>query len=440
MAQPWPAEARQGFFATSRRRLFCLLLVVAPLAAKPGFDDAASLTALIRKRGLKAAIRPMADFEKQVAGLRTAVEREHKNHIRLSDKWWGWRRKYERDYHKRYKRPPVDYPVPQGLNRAFIDQEVLFGSARSRKLNLEVFQDSVVWYLKDQLEKQTDGDALAALGKGLRDKNIHQRVRCLRILRAAGEAARPYLERAAKSEKHPVLLGEILRAHGGVEFLTPFLNHAAWPVRSGAILGLSKNVPAGHEETGRLRDDLAWARGKPSAAGVEILGIRTSTLAILFCIDASSEQVWTQLKDHAKEAVAALPDAARFSIVLQGGETPTVFGKGSKSAALKWLDQHKVREGADLAGALNVALKLAGNGKGVAKFDTLFILQPWAPFRPQFGPYRQQYVRPREIVMEIAPLNDIRGLRIYGFGESGPSKSFYLESLAEPFLGRPRRK
>jgi len=420
-------------------RLLCLLLAAAPLAADPAFRD---FDAYVAKHGLAAAVRPMRAFEDRVEELREAVEREHETFAKLSDDWWGWRRKYERDYRRRHKRPPVDWPVPDGLNRSFIQAEDRFGDVRSKKLNEEIFQASVVRKFKEAVKGGTDGDVLEALGKGLRSRNPHQQIRCARILRHAGEAARPFLEKATRGERHPVVLGELLRAHGGVEFLTSFLDHRDWPVRAGALAGLGKDVPEGHEETGRLREDLAWARGKPCEAAVDVLGVRTASLAVVFVFDASSEQMWEGVKPHAKRAVEALPDEADVAVVMQGGEKPRVHKGGSKKKALRFLDRHEVRPGPDLARALKEAFELAGRGRGsrAAKFDTLFVVQPVPPRKPQLAPYKNTYVRPREITLEVLPWNDLRGLRIHGIGRSGGGSGYYLEDLAAPFDGTPRRE
>ncbi|MCK6459552.1 MAG: hypothetical protein L6Q95_06615, partial [Planctomycetes bacterium] len=137
------------------RRLVLLLAGVA-LAAEPGFDDVfdpskftergermaerrKAFEAAAKARGPAAAVAGFRGAEAAIRKLRERTDADYALYRKLDDEWWTWRRRYEADYWKKHGKPPADYPTPPGLNRAYLDQELVVKISRSLLLQEREF-------------------------------------------------------------------------------------------------------------------------------------------------------------------------------------------------------------------------------------------------------------------------------------------------------------
>ncbi len=476
-------------------RLLLLLLAGAALAGEPGFDEVfdpskfpegqertdlrhAAFESAAKARGAAAAVPAFRAFEHAIRDLRERMDRDYGAYRKLFVEWWGWRWQYEADYQKKHGRPPAEYPIPQGLNSSFLDSEKAFRRSRSMLLQERLFHE---WALARTAELLREGKAIA---RGLSDRAPAQRLRCARLARATGATAEAAA--AAAGEGHP----GVLAALAEVAPSEALLANPAWNVRAGAIRGaarLGTREAAGwlalrlDAEEGRLRDDLvdvlrgmsgeevgydparwrAWqealpadwhAKGggpgaeappgpldEPKAPGVfsdgkvSFFGVRSSTRAAVYCVQASA--AWEQIREEVKRSVATLPDGALFGAVAYDSEARR-FRSGlleanaaNRDALAQWLDGLKPDRGADPYAGLAAALALAARKAKVPVADTIFLV---AATRPPEGTLFED---PRQVMLEITAGNALLGIRIHAIGPSDGATSFYLQYLAHQFGG-----
>jgi len=436
-------------------------------------------------RGLAPAVKHFRRFEKHLAALDKRIEKDHETYLEAHAAYWGWRRRHEEQYKKKHGRMPARYDVPESINRTYIDQEEIFKRSRSLKLRERLFHE----WIHDRIAKilregsATDHDKLvAALVKGLKDRNEHQRLRCARLLAGLeDEAARKGVAAAVRRERHPGVLAALLEGGTGAGDVP---DYAPWPVRAGAIRGLRPSgEPAAlvarlEKEEGRLRDDAthalreltgqdlgsdaaawrAWwegakagweppppakpkepdltrSRGVFSDGRTTCFGIRTSSRAIVYCIEASTENVWSYLREEVERSIASLPDGASLGVVLYGKEprrwkrTMTRLDASARASLKKFFEELEPDGGADLHAALQTALDLAAPKRGKEPAaDTLFLAAV-------SGARSGVFDNPRQVMLEITARNALLGVRIHAFGPSAGRDSFYLQTLCRQFGG-----
>jgi len=475
------------------RRLFPWLLAGVAVAAEPGFDDVfdpakfpetaeraelrhAAFERAAAAHGVAAAIPAFRVWERAIEGLRERTDADFVRYQKLAAEWWGWRRQYEADYQKKHGRPPAEWPVPQGLNKAFLGQELTFRQSRAMLFQERLFHE---WAFARTAELLREGDGRKAIAHGLSDKAPEQRLRCARL--AGRDVAAP----AAATESHPGVLAALAEAAPSEALLA----HAAWPVRAGAIRGakrLGTREAAGwlvarlEAEDGRLRDDLvdalrsmsgaeigydparwrAWLdalpadwQGKgggagegplgrldePKAPGVfsdgqtSFFGVRSSTRAAVYCVQASA--AWEQIREEVKRSVATLPAGAVFDVVAYDSEArrfkpSLVEANGTNRDALAaWLEKLKPDQGADPYAGLDAALTLAARKSKPAAADTIFLAAVTKP------PEGTLFEDPRQVMLEITAGNALLGIRIHCVGPSDGGTSFYLQYIANQWGG-----
>ncbi len=479
------------------RHLVLLLAAGFALGGEPDFDEVfdpskfprgaeradlrhKAFEGALKARGAAAAVRSFRGFERAVEGLREQVDREYELYTKVAGQWWGWRRQYEADYQKKHGGPPADYPLPAGLNKAFLDQERALKSSRTLVLQERLLHE---WALARVEPLLGDGEGRKAIARGLADGAPEQRLRCARLALATG--ARAEAAAAASRESHPGVLA-VLAAAAPSETL---LGHAAWNVRAGAIrgsAGLGTREAAGWlvarlgAEEGRLRDDLvdalramsgeeigydaarwrAWHealaadwRGKTGGSGAEtplgpldepktvgvfsdgtvsFLGIRSTTRAAVYCVQASA--AWERVREEVAQSVATLPDGALFGVVAYDSKArrfkPALAeaNAASRAALKEWLLELKPDTGADPFAGLEAALALAAKAKLPAA-DTIFLcaLTP--------APDGTLFEDPTHIMLEITAANALLGIRIHCVGRSDGSTGFHLHHVARQWGG-----
>ncbi|MHC4548418.1 MAG: hypothetical protein ACYTEZ_06535 [Planctomycetota bacterium] len=482
----------------------CVFLAAIAAAAEPGFKEVfdpfhpawpaggsrrrirrAAFDRAVAAHGLAAALRACVAFEPAIAEVEKRLDKDYAAYRKAAEKWWGWRRKYERDHQRKYGRPPAEYPTPPAINRPFLDREEDFEKSRGLKMKERVFQR---WAMERcaELLPALDGPpkarAEAALAAGLRHRHPRQRLRCARLL-VAFPQPRPR-DAALARERHAGVLAALVEAGGPEAAVAPFLRHAAWPVRAGAIRALRRHgsreaagllLGALERERGRLRDDAAdalraltgrklgsdpaaWRRwweetpgwSPPPRPRAEVdrtvspgvfsdglltcLGLATSSRAVIYCIEASSRSLWEAVRPEIVRSVASLPDGTRFGIVLYG-RGPALWRKkmahadaGTRASAVAFLQDHVPVPGADLHRGLTAALDLAARGREPAAADTVFL-----------GAFSGQrtglYEFPLQVTMEILAQNALLGLRIHAAGASAGRDAYYLQTLCRQFEG-----
>ncbi len=477
-------------------RLCLLLLAGAALAGEPSFDEVfdpaafpegkdrtsarhAAFDRALKAHGAAAAVPAFRGFERAVAGLRERAEKDYDAYGKLHVQWWTWRRQYEADYQKKHGRAPAEYPIPQGLNRAYLDQELVMRNSRTLLLQERLFHE---WALARVEPLLGDAEGRRAIARGLSDRASAQRLRCARLARATGAAAEAA---AAAREDDPGVLA-VLAEMAPSETL---LAHPAWNVRAGAIRGAARLgtreaarwlVARLDAEDGRLRDDLvdalralsgeqigydaarwrAWHealaadwRGRGGGAGAEtplspieepktvgvfsdgpvsFFGISSSTRAAVYCVQASV--AWDRIRAELGRSVATLPDGALFGVVAYDSE-PRRFKPGlvtanatNRAALGRWLEELKPTWGADPYAGLEAALAMAAKAR-IPAADTIFLV---AVTPPPEGTFLEDQ---RHISLEILADNAPLGIRIHAVGPSDGSTGFYLHHLARQWGG-----
>jgi hypothetical protein len=480
------------------RHLLLLLAAGAALGGEPSFDEVfdpakyprgqertnrrhADFERVLKARGAAAAVPSFRVFERTVEGLREQLDKEYELYAKLSAQWWGWRRQHEAEHQKKHGRPPAEYPVPPGLNRAFLDQELVLKNSRTMLLHERLLHE---WALEQVTPLLAGAAGRRAIARGLSDAASAQRLRCARLALLTGSRAEAAA--AASRESHPGVLAVLAESAPSLTLL----QHAAWNVRAGAIRGsgvLGTREAAGwlvtrlDLEEGRLRDDLvdalrgmsgeeigydparwrAWRdalpedwHAKEGGRGAEtaelgplteaktvgvfsdgpssFFGIRSRTRAAVYCVQASAG--WERIRAEVVQSVASLPDGALFGVVAFDTEARRfkpglVEATPSTRAALgQWLKALVAEPGADPYAGLEAALAMATKGK-VAVADTIFLC---AVTPPPEGTFLEDQ---RQISLEVVADNWMLGIRIHAVGPSDGSTGFYLHHLARQWHG-----
>jgi hypothetical protein len=488
-----------------RSVLTCLFLSAVLAAAEPGFKEVfdpfdrawpvvgqrsprrrAAFDRAVARHGVARAIKTFNLFEDACAAIQKRVDKDYAAYVGIAQKWWGWRRQYERNYAKKHGRPPAQYPIPPGLNKAFLDQEKQLKTTRTLKLKERLLHQ---WAMERaaQLLQSVDGkeraQAEAVLRNGLKHRNLHQRLRCAQLLGRLPNA--PDLTAVLREPQLPGVLAALCEAAPEAAAAL-CVEHAAWPVRAGVIRALRRSgtrravellVAARAREKGRLRDDAGdalravtglanvddwpgwWASlpqdwsppprrpaeldlsvspGAFSDSRVTCFGIATRSRAIVYCVEAARPGEWEGLRDEVVRSIESLPDGAKFGLVVYGRRVVPWRKKlahcdaGTRAHALAFLNKHEPDGGADLHAGLSAALKLAGGGRSAPPAaDTIFLgtLHGQAT-----GPYEDA----RQVALEILPQNALKGVRIHAWGKSDGGDSFYLQTICRQFEGTHR--
>jgi len=476
------------------RRLVLWLLAGAALAAEPGFDEVfdpskfpegqsrtdarhAAFERALAARGAGAALAGFRGCERAIAELRERLDDDYERYRKLAAQWWGWRRKYEADYQRKHGVPPAEYPIPQGLNKSFLDSEKAFRQSRSMLLQERLFHE---WAFERTRAALAADDRRKAVARGLSDRSPEQRLRCARL--ADGETAAA----AAAKESDPGVLAALAEAAPS----EALLNSAYWPVQAGAIRGAAR---LGSREAaawlvgklhgvipGRLTDDLvdalrrmsgedigydparwkAWLEGLPadwhakgggtgegpkgpldepkaegvfSVGQVSFFGIESSARELVYCVQASA--AWEQVRGELVRSIGCLQADTLFGVVVYDSEAHTFksrlvdASRGNRDALAAWLEKLKPDRGADTYAGLEAALDLAGRKSKVPAADTIFLA---AVTRPPEGTLFED---PRQVMLEITAENALLGIRIHCVGPSDGGESFYLQHLANQFDG-----
>jgi len=487
-----------------RSVLWCLLLSAPAAAAEPGFKDIfdpfhgawpvkgkrsqmrrAAFDREVGRRGVAKAIKSFAKFEDACDAIQKRLDKDRAAYLKLAQKWWGWRRAYEKSYQKQHGRPPAAYPIPPGLNRAFIDQELQFKATRALKLKERLLHQWAMERAGELLpgvDAPERAQAEAVLGNGLKHKNQHQRLRCARLLGWLPDA--PGIPAGLRTIQNPGVLAGLV-AVAPEAAVAPYLEHAVWSVRAGAIRALRRSgtrravelLMAVHaREEGRLRDDAAdalraltgqktddwpgwwaslpadWAPPPRQSSAVDLsvspgvfsdgrvtcFDIATSSRAIVYCLEAARPEPWEALRDEAIRSVETLPDGAKFGIVVYGAGAKLWRKRlahadaGTRANAVAFLNKHKPGGGADLLAGLTAALKLAGGSRSAPSVaDTIFL-------GTVYGQATGLYEDARQVALEVLPQNELKGVRIHAWGKSDGGDSFYLQTICRQFEGTHR--
>jgi len=486
-----------------RSVLTCLVLS-ALVSAEPGFKEVfdpfdgawpvmgkrsqlrrAAFDQAVARWGVARAIKSFATFEDACDAIQARLDKDHAAYVKIAQKWWGWRRQYERNYAKKHGRPPAEYPIPPGLNTGFLDREKQLKTTRALKLKERLLHQ---WAMKRAgellggLAANKRAQAEAVLGNGLKHRNQHQRLRCAQLFGRLPDA--PGIPAALRTIQHPGVLAALV-AVAPESAAALHLEHVAWPVRAGAIRALRRSgsrravellVAAHAREEGRLRDDAGdalrtvtgqkvddwqdwWSSlpadwspppRKPSEVDLSVspgvfsdgkvtcFNIATRSRAIVYCLEAARAGAWEPARDELIRSIETLPDGAKFGIVLYGRRA-TLWRKklahadaGTRAHAVAFLNKHEPDGGADMHAGLTAALTLAGGGRRAPPAaDTIFL----GSFYGQVsGPYEDT----RQVALEILPQNELKGVRIHAWGKSDGGDSFFLQTICRPFEGTHR--
>jgi hypothetical protein len=487
-----------------RSLLSCLLLSALAGAGEPGFKEVfdpfhnawpitgrrsqmrrTAFDREVARRGVAKAIKSFSAFEDACDAVQKRLDKDHAAYLKLAQKWWGWRRAYERSYARQHGRPPAAYPIPPGLNKAFIDQELQFKATRALKLKERLLHQWAMQRageLLGSLDANKRAQAEAVLGNGLKHRNQHQRLRCARLFGRLPDA--PGIPAALRTIRHPGVLAALV-AVAPEAAAALHLEHVAWPVRAGAIRALRRSgtrqavellVAAHAREEGRLRDDAGdalrtvtgqkvddwqdWWSSVPadwsppprkpgevdqsaspgvfSAGKVSCFNIATRSRAIVYCLEAARPGVWEPARDELIRSIETLPDGASFGIVLYGHRATPWRKKlasadaGTRAHAKAFLTKHEPDGGADMHAGLTAALKLAGGGRTAPPAaDTIFL-------GSLYGQATGLYEDTRQVALEILPQNELKGVRIHAWGKSDGGDSFYLQTICRAFEGTHR--
>jgi hypothetical protein len=188
------------------------------------------------------------------------------------------------------------------------------------------------------------------------------------------------------------------------------------------------------------------ADAKPDGA-VYFYGIRSSSKRVVFCIDISGSMEFPLDGKGGKEpprietakrellaALSALPEDARFNIVVYGADVKVWKQRMSKAdrkhkaAARKFVEKLQPAGPTNIFDALVTSMDLAATLDGKRKkedpeADTIFFLTDGMPTHGRL-------TDPHQILEEITRRNEILGLKIHAIGVSREQNKAFLFNLA----------
>ncbi|MEM8882772.1 MAG: hypothetical protein AAGD14_01730 [Planctomycetota bacterium] len=473
-----------------------LLLLLA--AAAPGVDDLfdpfssafptsgdrvrrkqAAFERLLAKNGPGSMLKALARCEGGYRKAAAARDKEYKRFAKTAGSYHGFIEKYRRNYIKREKREPVDIPMPDSLEKGYINAEIAMKRANSIVLRELTFHR---WAL-DRLARMAPGadeKFRAVMRSQLGHKNVHQQLRAVRLLSLAREEQA--LTELLSKRARPATLAAAAETGQGTG-AAALLTHDAWQVRSAAAHGLryarsreavAALVARAGQEKGIVADDLhaslvalrggvetdwpAWWKaqpdswrpalvrrrirtndafvGTPSSSGRTAFTLPTGSQRVILCVPAGSPVV----DEETLRFLGTLPQSARFGVVAFGtGAKPYKKGlienrPAERAALKKWLAKQKEGRALDTWTGLEAAFDMADAGRGKPpRADTIVVVSPDRPTARDFT--MAVVCNPRQIGFELAHRNQLLRLRILAYGQSGGGESYFLQELASPYGG-----
>ena len=449
----------------------------------------------VRRGELVALIREMKRMEPAIAAIDKRIAAAWAIYLKSGGKFFGWREAYEQSHLRKFGQMPSEYPIPEAIQKDFIKKEIALKRTLSIKRSERAFQAWVEVRLAQLLARDPEGraKAVAALAKGLKDRSAIQRLRCATLLGAIRDdaAAAGALATAAGSERHPGVLAVLAEGAPNARLL----DHAAWPVRAGAIRGfLRARTRAGVEalvgrlpkEGFRLVDDLvdalaslrgervgadhaAWLkwlsslpgdwqprhappppaeseddRAQPprveSTGGIRFFGIPLRSRGLVYCVDGSNPRAWEMVRERVVASLETLPDDIEFGLVVYGRKV-TRFKKKlvasspanvqAAEALLKKFEPKPMKFEGNADLHLGMMAAFDLAGGGRNSTPTADTICLVTLRGPDIGLYRS----PSQVAQEIVARNRLLGIRIHAVGKSGGGESFYLQDIARQFGG-----
>jgi hypothetical protein len=440
-----------------------------PIAGKRVKLKQAAFERHLARRGPGSMLKALRRCEKAVAATRKNRDAAHKRFLKARAQYFGWMASYKKKYRRKEGRDPAHYPMPQSINRSFIDNEDAMKAAGAL-VQTEFFFHR--WAMERLLGQAATADAkfVAAMRAEAKAKSPHQRLRAARLLALAPGADSSDLIRR---ESHPAVAAALAPSAAD---LAPTLTHEHWAARAGAIAALRKRGAAAEliarwpKESGRLRDDLHGAltglagtphenweewwtsvpadwspaaavkstdrlrvKPTPSQSGRTCFGLPTGSERFVLCLLATA--AWPAMQQEVSRFLATVPENAQFAVVAYGAgavafkSALVANSRANRKALAKWMAARKLGGRNDLWAGIDLAFNLAE----AARADTIILVNPTRP--TLVGDSPALVTRPVQMHYELDYRNELLGIRILGYGTSGGGDSYYLQGLAGRFGG-----
>lgn len=294
---------------------------------------------------LEGLVKQLDLLDKSLAKYDRTIDEVREKYQQVAEQYSKASSVYAENYRKKHGTWPEVVSLPAGLIRDHDAASRRLQEVMAVRQSEERFHDWLLLRLATllgELSEEERAKPVAALAKGIADKDWVYRIRCARLLGQLGDAASVAAYRSAmEKEEDPLVLAELIRirakrgGEGILDLLRERLQSPQWPVRATAIRALAELasrealdllVERMPKEDGRLLDDIAevlrrltgqdlapepdpwriwweknraaWAppaerkEGEAASAAakegtVYFYGIRTSSKRIVFCVDVS---------------------------------------------------------------------------------------------------------------------------------------------------------
>ncbi|MCZ6785546.1 MAG: VWA domain-containing protein [Planctomycetota bacterium] len=293
---------------------------------------------------VEGLIKQLGLIEKSARKFEKNVAEATEMYVKVKERVDKATETYARNYKKRHGKNPSQVLLPRALLQDFWRKSKYLQEGVSVQQSERMFHEWVLARVGGYFAALTESEQqkpLAALAKGLVDKDWRKRIRSAAVLGHAGsKPAVDLFTKALQQEQDPLVLGELIRIRakrsgkGLAEVLAERIDDESWPVRLAVIRALARIrtkesidllVARMAKEPGRLKDDIRaalhrltgktmdpdpepwklwweknrekWtpppvvagvvAAGGAKGEGVYFYGIRTSSRRIVFCIDIS---------------------------------------------------------------------------------------------------------------------------------------------------------
>ena len=445
-----------------------------------------------------AVMKALRGSGKALEKLQADLDACYRPYLKASEKFFGWRRAYERDHLRKHGVMPGEYPVPPGLQQGFIACEKELKRLLALKRAEYAFLDRVETTLVERwttlpFDSTASDQAIRAVSSGVSDRDPYFAVLCADLLGRFGFNAHSAedLDDALRRERDPAVLAALYEARGRVrddeadDHLREGLRHEAWPVRAGAIRGLvhmrsTESVDALVEylaqAEGRLVDDTASAlaalTGRAPSADAEAwklwwgaartswiapdavpdgprvvvsdgapqpLGVPTRSLRVVFVLDGSEPAALDAMRAAAGKALDELPEAAAFGLVVYAHEVATF-----RKALAENNGTNRVAAREWLARYRFEPGPQEGQADLLAGMQAAFALAGNGRGAPEADTILAQVWRepssgwcldPLLLASEVNRINRPLGIRLHLLGPSPARHSQYLQRMAAPCGG-----
>jgi hypothetical protein len=228
---------------------------------------------------LEGLVKQLKNLDKAMAKFNKTLDAAEEEYVQVKEQLDKIMENKSENYKKKHGKYPDSVMVPRSLSNTVTKRAKELQRLLAVQQSEGQFHEWILKRLAELVAELSDDERkkpVAALAKGIADKNWLYRVRCARLLgHLKDSASRAAFAAALEKEKDPLVLAELIRILGErgddaevLKILAKRLDDPSWPVRSAVVRALAGIrtkesvdllVRRMEKEDGRVLDDIADA-------------------------------------------------------------------------------------------------------------------------------------------------------------------------------------